>query len=35
MIIFYKCFSIDDTEQIVYPIIVFVTNFKALKNESK
>ena len=29
---FYKCISINDTEQIVNPIIIFTGNFKVLKN---
>ena len=35
MIYFYKCISIEVTEIIVNPIIVFTANFKALENESK
>ena len=31
MIFFNKCISIQITEQIVNPIIVFAANFKALK----
>ena len=37
MIFSYKCIivGIKVTDQIVYLIIVFAANFKALKNESK
>ena len=35
MIFFYKCIGIKVTEQIFNPIIVFASNFKILKNESK
>ena len=35
MIFFYNCVSIKVTKQIVYPNVVFASNFKVMKNESE
>ena len=35
MIFLYKCISIEVREKNVNPIMIFVANFKVLKNKSK